>query len=100
MDHFDVRIESANYLGLRSSYPNSMVVNTVNIGQELYGSSGAIASYANFQYNQYVAASDNISYYFTNNGWGIGPNNPPFDTWLPAPSLGGTGGVWWTCTSC
>lgn len=85
-----------------SSTYNSMVPNDINIGEELYGSSGASASTALWAYNQYrPTGTYNFRYQHVLGHPGTNEvNNPPWSGWSQNvnPTNSSYGGNWYACT--
>jgi hypothetical protein len=89
---FEVTINSPGYYFDGSSTNNSMSPNDINIGQELYGTNGALAPNADLIDNAYIDTSNNF-YYQTTMG-NRTEDGPPYAWWAiyPTPPNSSTGG--------
>lgn len=93
---YDVVISSANFYHDGKSTSNGMTANDINIGSEIYGTSGAYAPRAYFIDNYWIDTGYH-GHNQTANGT-LHYNNPPYVGWNTLPSQSSTGGVLWTNT--
>jgi len=91
----------SNFGGSWTSTNNTMTGNDIQIGQELAGTTGASANYANFTINVWYGYYDGSFHYQTNSGQDLNlaygsTSNPPYGGWDVIPQNSTTGGQFTT----
>jgi len=75
-----------------------MQPDTIQVGEELYGTSGASSPTTDFYANEWYGTAHNEIHYQTNSGTGKQSSNPPYADWLNPPDPTNYGGVWYVHT--
>jgi len=90
---FHIEIGRTTGIVTGDSNDNSMTLNRIDIGEELYGTSGGFSPESYWNDNRWVDSNYNYRYQ-NRDGDRDTSANPPYAGWLAVPSASSTGGTW------
>jgi hypothetical protein len=94
-----VYINGYHYTALNNHFGYGGTKAVIEIGEELYGTSGAASPRIDWQYNAWLGVNGSSYQYQHVNGTVPPPNNPPYGQWETPPSSSSIGGDFCAATT-
>lgn len=98
-NNWDVYINGYHYTALNNHFGYGGTTAVIEIGEELYGTSGAASPRIDWEYNAWLGINGSNYQYQHANGNVPPPNNPPYGKWETPPSSSSIGGDFCAATT-